>query len=531
MNITFYGAAHEVTGSMYLIETDSVNFLVDCGMEQGINCYENKPLKIPASEIDFVLLTHAHIDHSGNLPLLYAQGFRGNVITTFGTADLCEIMLRDSAHIQEFEAQWRTRKSQRRGGKEVLPAYTLADAEEVIAKFKGFAYDEKINIANGVSVIFKDAGHLLGSASIELFLREGDAERRIVFSGDIGNTDQPLIRDPVVPLGADYVIMESTYGDRSHGPRPDYVSELAAIVQKTFDRGGDVIIPSFAVGRTQEILYFLREIKNAGIIKGHGDFDVWVDSPLAVEATNIFLRHHYDDYDEEALALVNSGINPISFPGLKTAVTSDESKAINFASTRKIIISASGMCDAGRIKHHLKHGLWKPQNTVLFCGYQSVGTLGRSLVEGAKSVKIFGEEIEVLAEIRVLAGVSGHADNEGLMSWIKTLSESGKPKRVFVTHGDDNSCETLARRIADELGMSSYAPFSGTEFDLIHGNFVKEEQGVPFKRAETKPSTVYDRLVAAGQRLVSVIKRNKGLANKESAKFADQINSLCDKWE
>ncbi len=533
MKLTFIGAAHEVTGSCMYLEACGKKILIDCGMEQGVDVFENVPLPVAEADIDMVFLTHAHIDHSGKLPLLYKNGFRGQVFATCGTERLCGIMLRDSANIQMFEAEWRNRKAKRSGKQEVEPLYTIEDAEGVLKCFVGREYGEKIMVAEGISIRFVDAGHLLGSSSVEVWIHENGVSKKLVFSGDIGNTDQPIICDPQTIEDADYVIMESTYGDRSHGPRPDYIADLADVIQTTFDRGGNVVIPAFAVGRTQEMLYFIRQIKEEKRIKNHDDFEVYVDSPLAIEATKIFMERMHDDFDEEASRLIQSGINPISFPGLKTAVTSDDSKAINFNDSPKVIISASGMCDAGRIKHHLKHNLWRPECTVLFVGYQSAGTLGRALAEGAKEVKLFGEDIEVRAQIRTLAGVSGHADRDGLMDWIKAFSK--KPEKVFVVHGEDAACVALAGRIREELALDTLAPYSGTVYDLAAGKLIREAQPVRIQKktpaASSRQSTVFDRLLSAGQRLLAVIRRNEGGANKDLAKFADQIEALCDKWE
>ncbi|MEE0954621.1 MAG: MBL fold metallo-hydrolase [Eubacterium sp.] len=540
MKLTFIGADHEVTGSCYLIEACGKKFLVDCGMEQGKNLYENIPIPVPESQIDFVLLTHAHIDHSGNLPLLYAKGFRGPVYTTEATADLSDIMLRDSAHIQEFEAEWRNRKGKRAGKPEYVPPYTMKDALGVIELMTGQPYQTRFHPADGITVNFVDAGHLLGSASIEIWLKEDGIEKKIIFSGDIGNLNQPILRDPEYLTSADYVVMESTYGDRSHGPRPDYIHDLADTIQKTLDRGGNLVIPSFAVGRTQEMLYFIRQIKQENLVTGHGNFPVYVDSPLAIEATTVFHEHDLDCFDEEARELVMSGVNPIQFPGLRTSVTADESKAINFDEEPKIIISASGMCDAGRVKHHLKHNLWRPESTILFVGYQSVGTPGRALVDGADKIKLFGEEIAVKAEVKVLPGVSGHADNEGLMKWAASFKEN-PPARVFVCHGEDTVTDVFAARLKEELGYESYAPYSGTVFDLAANAFLEETKGIRIVKAEAAAqtgskaksgkNTVFERLLAAGQRLLTVIRHNEGGANKDLAKFTDQINSLCDKWD
>lgn len=534
MKITFIGATHEVTGSCYYLEAAGRKFLVDCGMEQGPDYYENQEIPVKGNDLDFVLLTHAHMDHSGNLPALYAKGFQGPVYATQATCHLCDIMLRDSAHIQMFEAEWRNRKGRRQGKPEFVPAYTMEDAMGVLQNFVPCPYEKMIQPAEGIHIRFVDAGHLLGSASIEITIQEDGAEKKIVFSGDIGNLNQPLIKDPVYLHDADYVVMESTYGDRSHGDRPDYIGLLTEVIQRTFDRGGSVVIPSFAVGRTQEMLYFIRQIKAEGRISGHDNFKVYVDSPLANEATTIFNEHIYDCFDEEALALVKQGVNPLKFPGLRTSITSDDSKAINYDEDCKIIISASGMCDAGRIKHHLKHNLWNPCNTILFVGYQAIGTLGRALLEGAAEVKLFGETVYVGAEICQMPGISGHADVNGLMEWIKAFGKT--PQKVFVTHGDDEVTEIFARRLQEELGLDTMAPFSGTVYDLAENVCVLETQGVRLAKASASPKTTkaaraFQKLVAMGQRLMSVIRKCEGRPNKELDRFAREIQSLCDRWD
>ena len=534
MKITFIGATHEVTGSCYYLEAAGKKFLVDCGMEQGPDYYENKEIPVPAGELDFVLLTHAHMDHSGNLPAIYAKGFKGPIYATEATCNLCDIMLRDSAHIQMFEAEWRNRKAKRQGKPEFVPAYTMEDALGVIRNFVGCPYETGIILGDGLRVKFIDAGHLLGSSSIEVNICEDGIEKTIVFSGDIGNKAQPLIKDPVYIKKADYVVMESTYGDRSHGERPDYVKLLANIIQETFDRGGNVVVPSFAVGRTQEMLYFMRQIKAEGLVHGHGNFKVFVDSPLACEATNIFGQHKYDCFDEEALELIQKGINPISFPGLKTSVTSEDSRAINFDDECKVIISASGMCDAGRIKHHLKHNLWREDSTILFVGYQAVGTPGRALLEGAQEIKLFGELVHVAAKICQMPGISGHADVNGLIDWIKAFEE--KPEMVFVTHGEDSVTELFSARLRDEMGYDTYAPFSGTEFDLATGKFLYKAQGIKIQKPSvvqkaSKAARVYEKLLALGYRLLAVIRKNEGCPNKDLEKFSRDVQSLCDKWD
>lgn len=530
MRLIFIGADHEVTGSCHVLEVCGRYILVDCGMEQGTDDFETAELPMNIADIDYVLLTHAHIDHSGMLPLLYARGFRGDVIATPATVDLCDIMLKDSAHIQMTEAEWKNRKGQRAGKEPVVPIYDMNDAEGVLEHFVSCDYDKVMDLCEGVKVKFSDAGHLLGSASIEVWINEDGEERKIVFSGDIGNLNRPIIKDPSYINDADYVVMESTYGDRYHNADVDYVSELAGICQRTFDRGGNVVIPAFAVGRTQEMLYYFRKIKEEGLVKGHS-FEVYVDSPLAVEATQIFNENMAECFDQEAMELVRNGINPLRFPGLTLSITSNDSIAINSDNKPKVIISASGMCEAGRIRHHLKHNLWRKECTVVFVGYQANGTLGRMLLEGASEVKLFGETIEVMAEIVKLEGVSGHADKAGLIKWITSFDN--RLKQVFVVHGEDEVSTGFAKCLCDEYGLNAVAPYSGAEFDMISGRFVKEGERIPKakKPVQRKANDVFERLLAAGRRLLTVIKHNECGANKDLAKFADQINSMCDKWD
>lgn len=529
MRLSFLGAAHEVTGSCHFIEACGKKILVDCGMQQGQDD-DTQELPVVPADIDYLFLTHAHIDHSGKLPLLSKMGFNGKIFTTVATGELCSIMLQDSAHIQEFEAEWKNRKRQRAGEDLYEPLYTIEDAQRIMKRFVTFEYNQIISVCDGIKIRFIDVGHLLGSASIEVWIEEEDTNKKLVFSGDIGNLNQPLIRDPQYITEADYVVMESTYGDRNHGPAPDYVQELADIIKETFDQGGNVVIPSFAVGRTQELLYFLRDIVNNNRIPGYSEIPVYVDSPLAVEATNVFNKNVKGYFDEEAMSLINQGINPITFPGLKISVTSDESKAINFDSRSKVIISASGMCDAGRIRHHLKHNLWRAESTIVFVGFQAIGTLGRSLLEGTKTVKLFGESITVNANIVRLHGISGHADQAGLLRWLSAFEQ--KPKRVFVVHGEASVCDSFAALLQDQ-GYDALAPNLQASFDLATNTCL--ETGVlpePKKVKETtRVSGVFQRLVNAGQRLMAVIRHNEGGANKDLAKFADQINSLCDKWD
>ncbi len=530
MRMEFLGAAHEVTGSQTLLTVNGRSFLVDCGMEQGANRFENKPSPVAAKDILCALVTHAHIDHSGNLPLLYKQGFRGPIYATEETCNLLQIMLRDSAHIQVSDAEWKNRKAQRAGGPLVEPVYDLEDAEGALGLLRPCRYGERLPVLEGVAIRFTDVGHLLGSAAIELWLREGEKERKVVFSGDVGNTNQPLLRDPQKVEDADVLVIESTYGDRLHEKvRVDYPRALAGVLQRTFDRGGNVVIPSFAVGRTQEILYFLRQIKLEGLVHGHEGFPVYVDSPLANEATAVFLQADPASLDDEARALIRQGVNPLWFEGLKTSVTSEESKQINFDKTPKVILSASGMCDAGRIRHHLKHNLWRKESTVLFVGYQAEGTLGRQIVEGAKKVKLFGEEIEVAAEVRVLPGVSGHADRDGLLAWLAGFAR--KPGRVFVNHGDESSCTAFVDTLK-HMGYDARAPFSGAVYDIGADAILEWPEGVVALKAKARAkSNVFNRLLEAVNRLMRVARGCEGMANKELAKFESQVNRLADEWE
>ena len=532
MKLTFIGADHEVTGSCHCIEACGKNIRVDYGMEQGINDFQNAEPPFSAAATDYVFITHAHVDHTGLLPLLYRHGFRGRIYATAATAELCGIMLRDCAHIQEADAEWLNRKRKRAGGEETEPLYTMQDAEGVLQLFVPCHYGEEVHVADGIDIRFIDAGHLLGSASIEMTLTEDGVRKKLVPSGDIGNVTQPLIKNPTYPTDADYVIMESTYGDRSHGPKPDYEQCLAGIIAETMERGGNVVIPCFAVGRTQEVLYFLRKIRADNMAPGFEKMDVWLDSPLAIEATRIFDEQTRECFDDETLALIDKGVNPIQFPGLKYSVTGEDSKRINEDPSPKVILSASGMCDAGRIRHHLKHNLWRADSTVVFAGYQAVGTLGRSLLDGAKNVKLFGEDIHVAARIARIDGISGHADREGLLRWISSFRE--KPRKVFVVHGEDLTSDLFASTLRNRLGLDAEAPYSGSAFDLAKGVWITRAAPRRVEKLESKTSranSVFGRLIAACQRLMAVIKQNEGLANKELARFADQINALCDKWQ
>lgn len=532
MKLIFLGATHEVTGSCTLLEACGKKILIDCGMEQGADTYENCDLPILPGEVDAVCLTHAHMDHSGKIPALVAKGYTGPIYATEATGRLCQIMLRDSAHIQEFEAEWRNRKAKRAGEPPYVPMYTMADTEQTLRQFAIYPYEQQIQIFDGITVTFRDAGHLLGSASVYITVEEDGQSRTLLFSGDLGNRERPLIRDPKPAHNADYVVIESTYGDRLHGQRPDYLGQLTAILQETFDRGGNVVIPSFAIGRTQELLYLLRTIKEQNLVHGHEGFPVYVDSPLAVEATRIYSCGMLDYYDKETLDLLQKGIDPILFKDLKLSVTSDESKLINADKTPKVILSASGMCEAGRIRHHLKHNLWCADCTILFVGYQAVGTIGRKLIDGASSVRLFGEDIAVQANIAEMAGISGHADRDMLLGWLGNMTHA--PRMVFVNHGDDTVCDSFAQTVGLRLKFPAVAPYSGDGYDLITGECF--QKGVVVRVSKTskgrkQANAVYERLIVAGKRISRLIETMKGVSNKEVSQLADQLTSLYEKYK
>ena len=414
------------------------------------------------------------------------------------------------------------------------PTYNTNDALAAIRCLRPVKYREQLRVAEGIDLRMTDIGHLLGSAAIELWLTEAGQTRKIVFSGDVGNTNQPLLNDPQTIDETEYLVIESTYGDRFHDKvRGDVVAELAACIQRAFDRGGNLVIPSFAVGRTQEMLYAIREIRQKGLVKGHKRIPVYVDSPLAVEATGIFLQSHESNFDPETQAVLQQGINPIWSDGVTLSVTSEESKLINADLQPKIILSASGMCEAGRIRHHLKHNLWRKESIILFVGYQAEGSLGRKLQEGAKNVKLFGEEIAVNAEIATLHGTSGHADKEGLLNWLAGFKD--KPRTVFVNHGDDAACEAF-RMTLESMGYRAEAPYSGTEYDLLTGKLTVYTEGVKIDRAASfkgsqRAKQVYGELLAAAEELLALVRTRKGCTNKDNAKLTAQIRSLIEKWK
>lgn len=473
MKITFLGATKTVTGSNFLVEAAGKKFLVDCGMYQGAaeDEWENSsPFAFDVNEIDFMLLTHAHIDHSGRIPKLYNDGFRGNVFATKATCDLCSIMLPDSGHIQEMEIEWKNRKRTRKGLDPIPPLYTAEDALKCLDIFVPIKYDEIIDIDENIHVRFNDAGHMLGSAIIEIWADENGKRTKAVFTGDLGNNDIPLLSSPTMIDDADYLVMESTYGGRLHVRNDDKAKLFLNIVSETLDKGGTVVIPSFAVGRTQEILYEINMLKD---VIDDEEFrkkyetlmrvPVYVDSPLAISATEIF-RENMDLFDDETQELIKSGDNPLEFPGLQFTRTADESKELNAKNESSIIISASGMCEVGRIKHHLKHNLWNPNSTILFVGYQAPGTLGRKIVDGAKTVKLFGEEIAVNARIEYIEGYSGHADQEWLLNFVYSFLK--KPKTIFLVHGEPEGQITLKQKIQGTTEIPVIIPEYGEQYEL-----------------------------------------------------------------
>ena len=479
--LTFMGGTRTVTGSSYLLELKDLKIVVDCGLFQGkreirMRNYRNMP--IAPSEVDVLLLTHAHIDHSGLLPRFCKQGFKGKIITTTATRDLCTVMLPDSGHIQEMETEYDNRKALRRGEKALEPLYTAQDGLDCLKLFKGIRYDEVINLNENVRVKFRDAGHILGSAILEIWVKENGKEFKIVFSGDLGKKNTPIINDPSIIDDADFLLIESTYGNRLHEPIADQKAKLAQIINRTIQQGGNVVIPAFAVERTQEILYFLNEMLNAGQIP---KVPVFVDSPLAISATEIFM-HHRDYYDADLSKLVNAGKKIFDFPGTVFTHTADESKQINETPGSKIIISANGMADAGRIKHHLKHNLWRPESTIIFVGYQAEGTMGRRLVEGEKKVKLMGETINVAAGIESLQGFSAHADQKGLLEFIGNFTQ--KPKRIFVVHGELESSLTLSSMIENKFGLETIVPYPDEVYELTLEGSHLEKHSMPGKQED-----------------------------------------------
>ena len=539
MKVTFCGATKTVTGSNFLVEGAGKKFLVDCGLYQGGAKDEIKneePFPYDINEIDFMLLTHAHIDHSGRIPKLYKEGYRNPIYATNATCDLCAIMLPDSGHIQETETEWKNRKRIRRGEEELVPIYDAETAAKSLELFKGEPYNQIIELDDDIHVRFNDAGHMLGSSTIEIWIRENGENKKIVFSGDLGNNDIPLLAEPTMIQDADFLVMESTYGNRLHIKNENKAKTFINIVTDTIKNGGTVVIPSFAVGRTQEILYELNKIKDSE--DDSPEFErkyrllmntpVYVDSPLAISATEVF-KENMDLFDEETQELIKRGDNPLEFPGLKFTQTVEESKALNESDESAIIISASGMCEVGRIKHHLKHNIWNPKNTILFVGYQAPGTLGRKIVDGAKIVKIFGEEVAVNARVEYIEGYSGHADQAGLLHFVDSFVK--KPNHIFLVHGEEESQKALRDKINENFDLPVSIPDYCESFDLTNtvqatGNIRKRNLD------EYRKLEVIDRLETLKEELVdmeSIVKEDI-LANTvnddEISKLNERIKAL-----
>ena len=499
MKITFLGATKIVTGSNFLVEAAGKKFLVDCGLYQGKAELEEQNYRefdYNPAEIDFMLLTHAHIDHSGRIPKLYNDGFKGPIYAHKATCDLCQIMLPDSGHIQEMEAEWKNKKRIRKGQPTRVPLYTAEDALKCMEIFVPVKYDEIIQVSENIYVRFNDAGHMLGSSTIEIWAKEDGKETKAVFSGDLGNNDIPLLSEPTMIDNCDYLVMESTYGSRLH-IRNDQKAELfLKIVSETIDNGGTVVIPSFAVGRTQEILYEINKIKenrhDEEFLREYRTLmkvPVYVDSPLAISATQVF-KENMDLFEDEVKEEMERGNNPLEFPGLKFTQTADESKALNESNEPSIIISASGMCDVGRIKHHLKHNIWNPKSTILFVGYRAPGTLGYEIVNGAKKVTIFGEEFAVNARIEYIEGYSGHADQEWLMNFV--YSFYNKPKHIFLVHGEEESQEVLRNKILENTGIGVTIPEYGETYQL--DDELRIVNRIKIKKTLTLKNEVLERL-------------------------------------
>lgn len=529
MKITFLGAAKEVTGSCYLVETEKSKFLIDCGMFQGSEIedeYNYQEFAFDIKDIDFMLLTHAHIDHSGRIPLLFKRGYRKKIYATKGTVDLCEYMLQDSGHIQQIENEWKNRKRKRAGKTLRMPLYTADDGKAAMQLFCGVNYDEIIEPSEDVKVKFNDAGHMLGSSILEIWVKEGGKETKVVFSGDLGNKNIPILRDPTIIDEADYLVCESTYGDRLHEDVGDKAKKLMEIIKKTISRGGNVIIPSFAVGRTQELLYEIH--KDEELYKNEIEYiskvPVYVDSPLATSVTDVF-RKHLDYFDDEARSYVENGDYPLDFPNLHFTHSTEESKALNDLKEPVIIISASGMCEAGRIKHHLKHNLWRSDSTIVFVGYQAKGTLGRRILEGEKTVNIFGEEITVNAEIQNIESFSGHADQKGIMDWISSFKK--KPKKVFIVHGEDSAQKVLSEKIKDVFNIETVIPSKYDTYDFESDEVNVTEIPLPsddeILRQIEELRTENDKILS---KLKDIISQNRGKVKEVGSDLAAMSDVL-----
>jgi metallo-beta-lactamase family protein len=537
MKISFLGAAKTVTGSLFLLEIQNFKIIVDCGMFQGGKTMEEvnaADFAFDPSSIQAVILTHAHIDHTGRLPKLVKDGFNGKIFATHATKDLCDIMLRDSAHIQQMEAEWATRKNARRGEASEEPIYTEVDVEETMQKFKIIDYNKKIKLSEDIEINFINSGHMLGSAFVELYIHEDGKEAKYIFTGDVGNYNQYILKDPAILKNCDYLIIESTYGNRYHEQIDTYRNKLLEIIKETLKRNGNIVIPSFAVGRTQEILYELNYYKENNLLDEFAYVPVYVDSPLASQATEVFKRH-YNISDKNTKELLKSGDDPLVFDGLKYSITTQESIAINNDSTPKIIISASGMCDAGRIRHHLKYNLWQEKNSIVFVGYQAPGSLGRLLVEGESMIKLFGEQVIVKAQIHTIDVYSGHADLNGLLNVISTMQT--KPKKVVLVHGEEDAIVNFSNEIKERLNIPTVIPSYGDIADLALEKEIIDRWNVEPLPVKTKLSdSELPKPVGRNRKIISGIQQianltlqlKKEISASASDRITDYVNIISN---
>ena len=523
-----------VTGSCHMISTDNHKILLDCGQFQGgkeMDRMNEEPFPFNPAEIECVILSHAHIDHCGRLPLLVKRGFKGPIYCTDATADLLDVMLKDSAYIHEKDAEWQTRKNLRTGKPPVEPLYTIQDSEAALRLVKPILYDQLVELNPDMKIVFNDAGHILGSAITELWVTEGDKTSKIVFSGDLGVENRPILRDPVKIKKADFLIMETTYGNRLHPENATSIDELIKITLKTIKRGGSVIIPSFAVGRTQELIYqfnmfYEHHPEYADIL---GNVNVYIDSPMATTATEVF-KKNAQVFDEETKNYILSGDHPLDFPNLKFTRNTADSQMLNQDKTSKIIISASGMCEAGRIRHHLKHNLWDSRNSIVFVGYQAEGTLGRMLVEGAKEVKLFGEPIMVGAEIYNLEGFSGHADQKGLLDWLGGFQK--EPKHIFLVHGETQSKIDFAAKVKEVFGYEPIVVNGNTEYELETGEVLSREEVIREALDQEDIEKLKDKLSSIKGELDTVIASAETAVSKQiSLDKLTQINNIVQELE
>lgn len=537
MKIMFCGASSGVTGSCHLLKTEKHNLLMDCGQFQGGKAQEilnYEPFPFEPAEVEAMILSHAHIDHCGRIPLLVKRGFRGKIYCTDATADLLEVMLLDSAHIHEMDAEWQSKRNMRAGKPAVEPLYTTADAQESLKYVAPILYDQQIQINEDMKIVFNDAGHILGSAITEIWVREGEKESKVVFSGDLGVENRAILRDPTIIKKADCVIMETTYGNRVHGKTSIGISQLIEIVLKTIKRGGTVVIPSFAVGRTQELIFEFNRFyeKSSPDYKKELDgVEVIVDSPMATNATEVF-RKNAQVFDEETKEYIMRGDNPLDFKNLRFTRSTEESQALNMDKRPKVIISASGMCEAGRIRHHLKHNLWDARNSIVFVGYQAQGTLGRSILEGKKDVTLFGEEVHINAQIYNLEGFSGHADRNGLFSWVSGFRQ--KPGQIFLVHGEEDSKKDFAKLLNDELGYDPIVVLANSEFEIEQGDvsIVNLEEATTLGADDEDVQKVRNKISDIGDELQSILYNARlSMGDTIAKEKLVQINNVVQELE